>query len=1119
MRLRLKIIWPAVLLLVSFYSRAQPNKYGVPLITNYPYTETGGSEQNWCITQDHRGVVYVGNHDKGILEYDGVEWRIIPVPNDATIRSMVTGDDGVVYVGLERDFGRLEPDGIGRLHFRSLCDPSVRDSVPEFTIWKTYYDNGNVYFCGILKMFIYNPDENRLTLMDTPEYPYLSYFVDHVHYHGSFGSGLMCFDGKQFELLPGGGFFSEMSISGLERYDSAQLLVSTHFDGLFLYNPSTGRVDGTFLEPELMDFFRSAVITYMQILNDNILLGTQYEGLFILDREGAVKEIISEAEGLFEQTISYVYSDERLKGSGPLWIAHWRGVSKVETNNPFRLFTEKSGFKGLISDIIDFNGHLFISTDQGLYFKKSTPSSTRFIQVPEIQAHIWDMHVMEPTPGKLILLASVEKETFVIDESMRISTIRDRLINPPEDRFDLEQFGGRHILPDPVRPDRIYMGFRQVVGVQYTRGRWREFARYQDLDVEEIYRMGIDKYGFLWISVPNKIMQIDISVTQEATMKSFTSENGLPHDEDNTVFIDPETREVIIGTRDNFYRYDYFNDTLLYDSLHSSALPPGKNYIQAFYRDRDGDYWFSFENQYRGWTELLARRSGDRFEVISETPFQRLPAAASADVFYSDPENGVWFSKSDELYHYDKAFSRNDTLPFQTLIRSVIIAGDSILYNGSNFKENGYGGYSIHLFQEEDTQPYIKYKYNNIEFHWAAPFFEQEDQLRYSYRLSGFSDEWSDWYGATFKEFTNLKYDKYSLYVKALNVYGYESQPARYSFVINRPWYATIPAIIAYILLAGLLVYVIIKLYTRRLKQENIRLEGIIEERTAEIRKQKEELTDSIEYASRIQRALLPSDNLMDELNIEHFILFRPRDIVSGDFYWMGSKNEKVLIVAADCTGHGVPGAFMSMLGMTFLDEIVIKSEITNTDEIMEALREHVINSLEQSGKSTQEAIKDGMDLAMISVDMNTSTIQYSGAYNPLYLVRRLKRSEKTRLKNGEELDLPRGSIHDDEYLLLQIRADQMPIGVSEKDMRFSATTIKDEGFNIYMFSDGFLDQFGGTQGKKFMSKNFKKLLLELQSTPLKEQGTALERVLLGWMGEISQIDDILVMGLRMNPL
>ena len=1118
MRLHPNIIWSLLLSLASLSLQAQPNKYGVPLITNYPYNITGGSEQNWCITQDHRGVVYVGNHDKGILEYDGVEWRIIPVPNNATVRSLVTGDDGVVYAGLENDFGMLEPDRIGKLQFRSLCHSSVRDSVPSFTIWKTYFDSGNVYFCGQLKVFIYNPEGDSITLMDTPDHPYFSFFVDHVHYHGDYASGLMRYNGERFEQLPGGGFFSEMNISGLERYDSTRLLVSTLIDGLFLYNTSTGKVDDTFVEPELMDFFGSAVITYMQVLNNDILVGTAYNGLYILDMDGTVKEIISEAEGLTNQTISNVYSDKRLKGSGPLWIAHWRGVSKVETNNPFRLFTEKSGFEGLIFDIIDFNGQLFISTDQGLYYKSSTPSSTKYIQVPEIQALIWDMHVMEPTPGKHFLLAIAEQETFVIDESMKVSTIRDRLINPPEDPFELQQFGGRYILPDPDRPDRIYIGYEEVVGVQYTGGRWREFFRFRDLGSVGIYRMGIDKFGYLWISATDQVLRIDITMPQEPAVKSYTSENGLPHNEDNLVFIDPESREVLIGTIDNFYHYDYSNDTMVIDSLYDTALPSGTNVIQALYRDKDGDYWFSFENQYSGWTELVARRTGGRFEVISDKPFQRLPAAASADVFYSDQEHGVWFSKSDELYHFDKTFSRNDTLPFQTLIREVVISGDSVLYFGSNFRKNNHGGYSINLFQEEDTQPFIKYRYNNIEFHWAAPFFEQEDQLQYSYKLQGFSDEWSDWYGATFKEFTNLKYGRYTLYVKALNVYGYESDVARYSFVINRPWYATIPAIIAYILLSGLLVYVIIKLYTRRLKQENIRLEGIIEERTAEIRKQKEELTDSIEYASRIQRALLPSDWLMEELNIEHFILFRPRDIVSGDFYWMGSKNDKVLIVAADCTGHGVPGAFMSMLGMTFLDEIVIKSEITETSEIMEALRQHVINSLEQSGKNTDEAVKDGMDLAMISVDMNTQKIQYSGAYNPLYLVRKLKRSEKTRLNKGEDLDLPRGSIHDDEHVLLQVKADQMPIGFSEKDMPFTSTTFKDEGFNIYMFSDGYLDQFGGSQGKKFMSKNFKKLLLELQSIPMREQGAALERVLLGWMGEISQIDDILVMGLRMNP-
>ncbi len=673
-------------LLATTTLQAQPNKFGVPLITNYPYGITGGSEQNWCITQDHRGVVYVGNHDKGILEYDGVEWRTIPVPNNATVWSLVTGDDGVVYVGLDADFGRLEPDNAGKLLFKSLCSSVVRDSLQEFTVRKTYYEEGNVFFCSSMMNFIYNPPLDTVFLMATPEHPWLSYFVDKTHYHASFGHGLMKYNGDQFELLPGGEFFKEKTITGLDRYDSTHLLISTFFDGLFLYDMETGDVDESFIEMTLMDFFRQEFIPYMHILNNTILVGTQYSGLFILDMAGEVKEIISEAEGLIEQTISYAYSDERLKGSGPLWIANWRGVSKVEANNPFRIFTERSGFKGLIFDIIHFDGQLYIATDQGLYYKSSSPSSTSFIAVPEIQAQIWDMLVIEPVPGKQLLLASTDQETFVIDGSRPITRIHERLTDPPSDMEDLEQLCGHYMLPDPERPDVIYTGFRHVVGIQYLRGKWREVFRNRDTGGEEIRRMVKDKYGFLWISKPSQVFRLDVSLAQEATQKSFTTENGLPYNEDNTVFIDPESSEVLIGTREGFYRCDYFKDTLIYDSLFNSILPVGKNYIQVLYQDQEGDFWISFENQYKGWTELLAERSGEQLRVISDKPFQRLPAAASADVFYTDTEQGVWFSKSDELYHFDKSFSRNDTLPFQTLIRKVVINGDSVLYHGYQFQ-------------------------------------------------------------------------------------------------------------------------------------------------------------------------------------------------------------------------------------------------------------------------------------------------------------------------------------------------------------------------------------------------------------------------------------------------
>ncbi|MCK4989699.1 MAG: hypothetical protein KAS29_04400, partial [Bacteroidales bacterium] len=456
------------------------------------------------------------------------------------------------------------------------------------------------------------------------------------------------------------------------------------------------------------------------------------------------------------------------------------------------------------------------------------------------------------------------------------------VINPHEGLQEREEYVGRHLAQDPKHPDIIYTGRIQVVGLQYTRGKFKEIMRVVNLPNDLLLKMVIDKYGYLWARTTRRVIRIDISRINDATMKFFSEEDGLPTLEKNQVFIDPDSEELLLGTADGFYRYNYFRDTLYRDTIYNKILPPGRNFIMAFIKDREGDYWYSFENEHTGWSELVARINDKRLEIIQEEPFQRLQNS-STDVIFSDPEGGVWFGKSNELYHFDNSFTRCDTLPFQALIRRVSINHDSLLFNGTNFMENGLGKYKIQLTQAENTQPEIKHRYNNIEFKWAAPFFEQEEELKYSYMLEGFDKEWAEWNVAAYKDFTNLPFGDYTIQVKARNVYGDESLPAFYSFTILRPWYATYVAFIAYILLSGLLVYIIIKLYTRRLKQENLRLEGIIEERTAEIRKQKEELTDSIEYASRIQRALLPPDRLMDEHNMDHFILFRPRDIVSGD--------------------------------------------------------------------------------------------------------------------------------------------------------------------------------------------------------------------------------------------
>jgi hypothetical protein len=172
---------------------------------------------------------------------------------------------------------------------------------------------------------------------------------------------------------------------------------------------------------------------------------------------------------------------------------------------------------------------------------------------------------------------------------------------------------------------------------------------------------------------------------------------------------------------------------------------------------------------------------------------------------------------------------------------------------------------------------------------------------------------------------------------------------------------------------------------------------------------------------------------------------------------------------------------------------------------------------LRQTGKSTDESTKDGMDLAMIAIDESTKSIQYSGAYNPMYVVRKLSSREKKRIASGETLDIDRGTIHNDTHILYQVKADHMPIGISEKEHQFTSTFIQEQEATIYLFSDGYVDQFGGPLGKKYMSRNYKKLLLGMYDLPMDEQKKRLEEELISWMGDISQIDDVLVLGIKIN--
>ncbi len=259
-----------------------------------------------------------------------------------------------------------------------------------------------------------------------------------------------------------------------------------------------------------------------------------------------------------------------------------------------------------------------------------------------------------------------------------------------------------------------------------------------------------------------------------------------------------------------------------------------------------------------------------------------------------------------------------------------------------------------------------------------------------------------------------------------------------------------------------------------------------------QITEQNEQITSSIQYASRIQEALLPPEQHLNEVFEDSFVFYKPRDIVSGDFYWLRQIGDIVVFAVADSTGHGVPGAFMSMLGIAFLNEIV--SEETHDFEsctasiILNDLRERIKDSLRQTGEDDQT--KDGMDMAIIMLNTKTNALQFAGAYNPLYIVR----------NNG----------------LTEVPADKMPVGVYLKDKElFTNKKVQlQKGDRLYMFSDGFYDQFGGDTGRKFMKKPFRELIVDISSKPMKEQKEIIDKKFNEWKGEYDQADDILIAGI-----
>jgi serine phosphatase RsbU (regulator of sigma subunit) len=289
---------------------------------------------------------------------------------------------------------------------------------------------------------------------------------------------------------------------------------------------------------------------------------------------------------------------------------------------------------------------------------------------------------------------------------------------------------------------------------------------------------------------------------------------------------------------------------------------------------------------------------------------------------------------------------------------------------------------------------------------------------------------------------------------------------------------------------------------------ENVRAEEKHRKQHLLLLQQSQAITESIKYARRIQKAVLPSPAYIDKILANYFTIYIPKDILSGDLYWIREIDGYKVVILADSTGHGVPGALMSMLGVTLLNEQFRTYGIRQPGAILGHLRNKVKEILAQDGSINEQ--KDGLDMAIAIIDKEHMELQFAGANLPLYLIRKKESS-------GTEEKIPYTSSDSENYELYTLKGDKQPVGLHWEETAFTNQVIKIQNLDtLYLFSDGFVDQYGGKKRKKFKTRNFKKLLLSVQQESMKNQGKLIEEAFDNWRGSNEQIDDVSVLGVRL---
>lgn len=1049
-----KCLVVALLLLAGPKALPQQGNY---FFRNFTPAQTGNAaEQNWGMTQDAHGRLFVANLN-GIYLYDGKNWEQIQLYNNASCTSVERDDDFNIYAGGLNEFGIIKRKANGAFYYSSI---SQRLKLPEFgTIWKIICIDSKVYFCSTSAIFLL--ENGKITTINTPSSDFHSFNkVGNLILTRLVGRGLCFVDRDRIIEHNDTSTFKNLRIYGAVEEHKDQYILFTREAGVFHLNidrksPETSRL--TKIKSALDNWMALQEIYCTQKIGDNrILLGSKKNGFKIIDDKFNVVYSMNENSGLLDDGVYNAFKDH----SNNIWLALANGICYLECNTPITRWTNVNGVKGSVESVMDFKDDFYIATIKNLQRLNSTSGSFESIGI--------DFPCYDLAKTDQSLFVGTDKGVY----SLNKGGFRLACATNDAAAYHLNILANSNIIFIGTESELLkgHIEANKII-IDHS------FSNAPNVRTSVINKKGELLFGsatdglfYLKDFNDTNILQIGIK-------------EGLPSLFENKVFL--YENEFVACTDSGFYKIEVAKDIHAYKDFKKFYLP-GISFVECAI-EIDGEIWFmhKFEdekkkpisamNTFIPGSKKTDNKQLHRLRDLTVKDFYKLN-----DIIYIAASNG--------LYAYDHRKS-TPKASYSTLLSKVFNHSieDTLLQNVDTD------------LMKSAKEIVLAYADNEITFEAAASDYIDKERLLFSWYLDG-SDEkkFNSYSDNPIIHYGNLHEGTYILHIKARNVLGVDGQELTVKFRVLAPWYRTWWAYCMYGVLFVGSIWILILGYTKHLRQKNLQLEKVIQERTQTVIKQKaeieiknKEITDSINYAKLIQLSILPDMQEIRSAWDGLFVYYQPKDIVSGDFYWYSRLNEQEFLIAcADCTGHGVPGGFMSMICSDKLHDSTRLS--SNVDEILFHTNNGVKKTLRQGMSSVSN--KDGMEIGLLKVNPGSKEVSFSSANRPLFIIR--KDSGKV-----EEVKPTKASI----------------ASYTDYNFHYPAYNLKlSEGDTVYLTSDGYPDQFGGPDGKKYMSRNFKSLLLQIVHLPMEEQYKVLKQNMDKWMHGYEQVDDFLVIGLRL---